>query len=359
MPQIRRKRSTENRAQRPARPRSRAARQNRRSAIILASVVIVLILTIVGVSVYPTYIAPFRIKVITVNNINIRMDYFIKRIRMASSDPITMLSQLTNDQIVKLGAPQFGIQVSPADIDEQLKSTFQGSTSENISQNFPQAEYNEWYRQLLNESRISNAEYRDMIGIQILRDRLQQRLADNMSTTAEEIHVYEITLNTLDDANKARARWEAGEPFTDLAKELSLDTDTGQNGGELGWFPKGGVLSPEEVEYAAFELNTGNVSAPLPITSDVEQADGSTEPTVVGYWLIWVSERANRELDDNALEILKGQLVDNWISSVRQNYNIVWRGLKGNTYDSETNAWINWQIAKSPSSTTSTSSASQ
>ena len=317
--------------------------QNRRTAIILAGVVLVLILAIVGIIGYPIYVAPFRRTIITVDNVTIRMDYFLKRIKLSGSDPIGMISQLTNDQIVKLGAPQYGISVTPQDIDQNLRSIFQGQSG-NASGTPSEPEFKEWYRQRINESGLSDAEYRDIITIEIFRSRLQGYLADIMPKSAEHVHLYVITVATQKEAENIRARWAAGANFTDLAKELSLDTAAGQNGGELGWFPKGGVLT-SQIEFQAFELSTGNVSEPLPMISEEQQSDGSTAPTIVGYNLLLVTERANRELDANALQVLRSKVVDDWISTQRENYNIKWQGLH-NGFDSETYAWIKYQMAK-------------
>ena len=221
-----------------------------------------------------------------------------------------------------------------------------------------EAEFKEWYRQLLNNSGLSDAQYMDIITIEILRSRLQVYLEKTMPTSAEQAHIYLITLDTEAHAIAARARWAAGENFTALAKELSVDTTTGANGGELGWFPKGGVLIPS-LETAAFDLATGNVSEPLQVVQDEPQADGSTAPTVVGYNLLLVTERAIRPLDDNALQALKSQLVDNWLSTERTKYNIKWFGLNGGAFDSETYAWIKYQMAKANPTPAPTGSSQQ
>src|SRR3972149_1448951 len=127
MSQSRKSQTGNSSAEPPVGPRPKSGdNQSRRTAIILAAVVIVLILAIVGIIGYPTYVAPFRRPIITVDNINIRMDYFLKRIKLSGSDPIAMLTQLTNGQIIKLGAPQYGISVSPGDVDQLLKTMFQG-----------------------------------------------------------------------------------------------------------------------------------------------------------------------------------------------------------------------------------------
>ena len=343
------------------------ANQNKRTAFILAGVVVVLVAAIVGVIGYPIYVAPFKKTVITVDNINIRMDYFIKRLKLSGSDPIGMITQLTNDQIIKLSAPKLGIAVvTPDDIDQTLKSQFEGSSgnsngSGNITSglndlnNFTpekEAEFKEWYRQLLNNSELSDTEYKDIITIEIYRSRLQTYLEARMPTAVPHAHVYMITVATEKEATDARARWAAGENFTALAKELSLDTTAGEKGGELGWFPKGGVLLPA-IEIAAFEQTPGDVSQPLPVVNDEAQPDGSTAPTVIGYNLIMVSERADRQLDDNALQVYKSKLVDDWVSTERNNHTIKWSGLH-DSFDSETYAWLKYQLAKSnpaPSST--------
>lgn len=356
MSQSRKKQNRKGSTAPSASPRPQSGdRQGKRTAIILAAVVIIIILAIVGVIGYPVYIAPFHRTVITVDNINISMDYFLKRIKLSGSDPISMMTKLTNDQIVKLGAPRIGISVNPDDIDQTMRAIFQGQSG-NVSgdANISESEFNEWYRQQLNESGLSDAEYREIVAVEVLRSGLQQYLVARMPTVAEQIHLYLITLETSKQADKVRARWAAGEKFTDLARELSLDRTTGEKGGEVGWFPKAGILTPQ-IEYEAFDLSTGNVSQPLPIISEEDQPEGGTAPTIVGYQLIMVSERGNRELDETALQVLQSQVVDNWLSTERQNYNIKWHGLNDG-FDSETYAWINYQVAKGNATKSSSSS---
>jgi peptidyl-prolyl cis-trans isomerase D len=62
-------------------------------------------------------------------------------------------------------------------------------------------------------------------------------------------------------ARGARARLDAGEEFAELARELSADLATREEGGDLGSFPRGRVLP--ELEEAAFALAAGEVSEPV------------------------------------------------------------------------------------------------
>jgi parvulin-like peptidyl-prolyl isomerase len=59
------------------------------------------------------------------------------------------------------------------------------------------------------------------------------------------------------------ARLQEGTDFATLAIEYSLDESTRLNGGDLGFFPRGLLLS-REVEEAAFALEVGATSGIIP-----------------------------------------------------------------------------------------------
>jgi peptidyl-prolyl cis-trans isomerase D len=71
----------------------------------------------------------------------------------------------------------------------------------------------------------------------------------------------ETTTAALNKANDIVARLDKGEDFAILAKELSDDTGSAANGGDLGSFGRG-LMTPE-FEKAAFELQSGEVSKPV------------------------------------------------------------------------------------------------
>ena len=62
-------------------------------------------------------------------------------------------------------------------------------------------------------------------------------------------------------ANKVLKRALAGEDFSALAKEFSDDPGSKENGGELGWFGRGQMVS--EFEEAAFGLEVGKITPNL------------------------------------------------------------------------------------------------
>ena len=303
-------------------------RKGRRTAFIVAAVVVVLILAIVFVSLY-LIAAPFRRTIIKVDDITINMDYFLMRTRLAGAESMVMLEQLTNEQLIKIEAPRYVAEVSPEDIDQELRRRARGE-SETISE----SEFKEWYRQLLNEIGLSDSEYKEIVATALLASRLGEYLAERVPTVAEQIHFYAILLKTYEDAEEIRARWEAGEDFADLAREVSLDEQSKEKGGDLGWLPRG-ILAPG-LDQRAFNLIIGDVSEPLAYASDPASPE-------IFYYLLMVSEKAEaREIDENPLQILKAKALDDWLSEEIKSpkHKIEWN------FNSEIYAWINWQLTK-------------
>ena len=83
-------------------------------------------------------------------------------------------------------------------------------------------------------------------------------------TREEQIHARHM-LFTGDDAEaqaiKARARLDAGEKFADVAKQVSADQATRDEGGDLGSFPRGRMMPA--FDEVAFALEVGKPSGPV------------------------------------------------------------------------------------------------
>jgi len=301
--------------------------KGRRTPYIIALVVVAVILIIFGFFYNQEYVAPFRRTIITVDGTSIDMGYFLKRSRLAGADPFVMLDTLTNELLIKQGAPRYVGEVTPEDIDRELRRIARGG-SETISE----SEFKEWYRQQLNETRFSESEYRELIYTGVLAARLHEYLAERVPTVAEQVHLHIILFETYEDAEKIRARWEAGEDFADLAREASIDELSREKGGDMGWLPRGVMEST--FDYVAFSLSPGDVSEPLPYVSEPSS-------TQVLYYLLMVSEKADaRELDEDSLQRLRGRVLEDWLSEGKKFYEISFN------FNSEIYAWLNWQLSK-------------
>jgi parvulin-like peptidyl-prolyl isomerase len=80
---------------------------------------------------------------------------------------------------------------------------------------------------------------------------LTNQMMSQATQKVDQVHAAHILVETEEEANKALERLAQGESFETLAKELSKDTGSGANGGDLGWIQKNQTVP--EFDKAIFE----------------------------------------------------------------------------------------------------------
>ncbi len=149
---------------------------------------------------------------------------------------------------------------------------------------------------------ISFDAYRKIVAVDLLRQRLNDALGQEVKTTAEQIHVEHILVETFEEAQAVETRLKAGEDFGALATELSIDPSAKTNKGDLGWVTQGQFI--EEFDQAAWNLPPLQVSAPV--------------TTSYGVHIIQVLEKdANRALDASALAQARASALSDWLQQAR------------------------------------------
>jgi foldase protein PrsA len=118
---------------------------------------------------------------------------------------------------------------------------------------------------------------------------------------AEQVHARHILVADEETGNEVLTRLKAGEDFAALAAELSEDTASKENGGDLGWFPTGAMVAP--FEEAAFALEVGE-------TSGLVKSD-------FGYHIIEVLEKGMHELDESTYASLKSEAFATWMEEAQ------------------------------------------
>ncbi len=113
---------------------------------------------------------------------------------------------------------------------------------------------------------------------------------------------------------------------------MSLDTQLKNNGGDVGWVPRG-VVGYDDI---IFGLAIGTVSDPVAVDA--------TNPSTSQYLLFMVSEKASsRQIDDDPLQALKSNALINWLNQEMPSHNII---INYDFNSSANQAWINWQLSK-------------
>lgn len=116
----------------------------------------------------------------------------------------------------------------------------------------------------------------------------------------EQVQASHILVATADEAAAVLKRLEAGEDFATVAQEVSLDTGSAAQGGDLGWFPRGAMVEP--FEEASFALEPGELSEPV--------------ETDYGFHIIRVQDKAVRPLDPSWAQLRQQELFDEHLAEL-------------------------------------------
>ncbi len=197
-----------------------------------------------------------------------------------------VIDRLIDEKVIVSEAKRQNVTVNDAEIEKNVTEAISDARKRLGSEAAFQEELR---REGLTEEDLRNR-YRDDVRRQLLANQLLRARLENKGelTPAEAeryftehpnefpkrpsaIHVQLILIPVEPDSSawvEARkeaqavlARVRKGEPFSRLAQELSDDTGTSKNGGDLGWFKRGTLDST--FEEAAFKLPAGQVSGPV------------------------------------------------------------------------------------------------
>jgi hypothetical protein len=249
----------------------------------------------------------------------------------ASSVPSQTLENMIDDELIRQEAAKRGIQVTADELQKDIEQQFgyesnpptptptpitataqititPQPTEVPMTQDQFTKNYGDYVVLVRKNAGLSEAAFRRVFESSLYRTRLQEALAKEVSTSAEQVHARHILVATEDEAKKVADRLKAGEDFAALAKELSTDTSNKDTGGELGWYGRGQMVT--EFEDAVFALQPGQTSDPV--------------QTSYGYHIINLIERdANRPLDESALEQKRSSALDDWLTVQRQSEAVV------------------------------------
>lgn len=275
------------------------------------------------------------------------------------------LDQMVDETLIREQAKQRGISVSADEVTETIEKFFgymrnlptpaptptpeatptPGGeptatplpTSTPVTLEAYQKERADYLTRLKAATGFSEEDFRSLVETDLLRQKLSDSVTADVPTTEEQVHARHILVRTIEpqptptavpagqptptpDPNatptpeprndqqalarilEVKKRLDAGEDFAKLALEYSDDTGSAAQGGDLGWFGRGQMIT--EFEDAAFKLQPGQVSDPV--------------KTQFGYHLIKVEEKdPARPLDPYTLQQKKSEAFTKWLTDLR------------------------------------------
>ena len=244
-------------------------RQKRRQRLIFGGgvFIIAVIVVIVLIGWYTGEYRPLRQTAIRVNDTEFDMGYYIDALRLSgegqSAERLqslanSMVNEIERTELVRQEALKFGISIS----DDEVKKQIEGS-----------------------DVPINDASL-DVFRVRMLRDRLlAEYFSAQVPTSAEQVHIMAMLLESQRQADEIRGRLQAGEDFTALAEEFSLDYPTKVSKGDLDWAPEN-ILTPWLGTSVPWDYAIGSEVGTL---SQPRYDEGASK--AVGYWLVRVQEK--------------------------------------------------------------------
>jgi len=301
------------RARRPT--PARRQETERRVQLFLGAMMAIVVVAVLGLGAYGYYDANIRPKherVLTVGDRDFSMAYMERHLRYvirtasatdaarydANTALQTTIDKVLDAEMERLGAPSLGISVSEEEIDAEVREQLR--IPEEDREAFAAA-----YRKEVRDSGLEPDEYRAAVAAKLLNEKLKQHFRDQVPATADQVRARVIQVGTEEEAQKVLERLRAGEDFADLAAELSLDTSTKDNGGEMDWIARGGVAA--EVEAVLFALEAGQLSEPLEVSGSFE--------------IYQVLEKAvAREVTPDQRALMEDRLYAEWRTGISQGH---------------------------------------
>ncbi len=177
------------------------------------------------------------------------------------------------------------------------------ATATAYTQDAFQKDYQNLLKSYQDQIQFSEQDLRKIVYYQILYEKMQQAIADELKLTPEQDMVWARHILVKDEATAQEVlnKLHNGEDWTKLAAEYSIDTSNKDNGGDLGWFYHGMMV--KEFEDAAFNLKVGEISQPV--------------KTQYGYHIIQVLGHEMRTLSQSEFDQLKSNKFQEWLSEIR------------------------------------------
>ena len=162
---------------------------------------------------------------------------------------------------------------------------------------------------------VSEASLRNYIYHFLLTQKVRTEVVKDVPNLVEQVWARHILVNSHEEAIIVRTRLDRGEDWAEIAAEVSLDTSNKDQGGDLGWFPRGRMVAP--FEDVAFQLEVGEISEP------VETQFGWHTIQIIGHDTLPLSSLDYQNTQETYYQ--------EWFSKIKEesqiNINDVWKDL--------------------------------
>jgi parvulin-like peptidyl-prolyl isomerase len=207
--------------------------------IFIITLFILIVILLIYIPYYQVYISPWNQTMVQVRDVQFSMRDVVERLRPRLTGvkkkrfeiATSTIQDLQNREIVKQEALRRNINVSEAEIDQEIRNRVKASAR-------GEGDFEDLYADMLRRLRVDDKQFREWVQYDLFQSKLFGIFLKEQPKTKEHVHVFAIITGTQEKAEEIRNRLLKGEDFSKLAEEESIDLASAKKGGDLGWFPK-------------------------------------------------------------------------------------------------------------------------
>jgi foldase protein PrsA len=201
-----------------------------------------------------------------------------------------VLSTRIEQVLIAQAAAEMDVAVSEEEIDAELVD-FKSFVPDEQS-------WQSW----LDENMYTAEEFRQTVRESLITGKMRDIITHvDDSTQVPEVLARHILVNSADEANNILTRLNNGEDFATLAAAYSTDVTTRESGGDLGWFIREDLLTPELADVA-FQLEPGQTAGPV--------------QTMLGFHIIQTLEVGQRSATSEEQPTIAESQFNNWLQTL-------------------------------------------
>lgn len=193
-------------------------------------------------------------------------------------------------------APTEEVEVTPTE-EPTPYPTATPYTEEGYNQTFT-----DYVASLETDAEFSEEQFREIFRARLLYDKVLEEVTKDVTSTQDYIWARHILVASKEEAAIIKGKLDAGQDWSELATEFSIDESNKNQGGDLGWFDSSTMV--EEFTNAAFALTeVGEISQPI--------------ETSFGWHIIQLLGKEQRPATSDQLDQIKQSKFSEWLTSVK------------------------------------------
>lgn len=204
------------------------------------------------------------------------------------------INTLIEQRIIEQAAAELNVAVTTEDVDAEINALKDLTI-----------DWNAW----LTENGYTEPEFRDAIRSNLLTQRVREAVLAQTGdvNTIRTVHARHILVATQAEAEAVLQRLNNGETFEALAAELSRDVTNRDTGGDLGFFTRDDLTTPQLADLA-LTLDEGEMAGPV--------------QTALGWHIVQTLEFGEEPVASGSEALALEQYFAQWLAGRRQSATI-------------------------------------